>query len=143
MQLSCVDIPVMRNFSRYYLRFALACCFAVIAACSSAPETNAQAQGAFTLLERSGGLRLFEYTLRIAPAPLRPIRRSVDGTTTAPPRQPDDRAMLRQAHRLLADDPRLLDYCPNGYMTLDEYALLGELKIRGECRYEPRSAASE
>ena len=126
----------MRNFSRYYLRFAFAALLALLVACSGGPERKPPAQGAFTPLERDGGLRLFEYTLRITLPPARPIRRTADGNTTQQPRQQDDRAILKQAHRLLNDDPRLNDYCPNGYVTLDEYVLLGELKIRGECRYE-------
>ena len=75
--------------------------------------------------------------------PARAIHRTPDGNSAPQPRQQDDRALLKQAHRLLNGDPRLNDYCPNGYMTLDEYALLGELMIRGECRYEPRQEASK
>jgi hypothetical protein len=143
MQTSWVDIPVMRNFSRYSLRFVVVAWLALLAACSGGPDRKPPAQGAFTPLERGGGLRLFEYTLRVALPPARAIHRTPDGNNAPQPHKQDDRALLKQAHRLLNDDPRLNDYCPNGYMTLDEYALLGELMIRGECRYEPRQEASK
>ena len=109
---------------------------ALTAACSSQPP-EPQDRGLFNPLNRSGGLRLFEYQLHIALPPAKPIRHTVDPNRPQK-RPPSDDELLKQAQRLLRKDSRLLDYCPHGYITLEQYAVLNALKIRGECRYQPQ-----
>lgn len=105
-----------------------------MAACTS-PNPAAQDRGLFTPLTRDGGLKLFEYQLRIELPPAKPIRHSVDANR-AQPRPPSDEVLLKQAQRMLRNDSRLQAYCPFGYVTLEQYAVLNTLKIRGECRYQ-------
>ena len=47
---------------------------------------------------------------------------------------PDRQLALTQ--RYLKRDPRLMEYCPHGYVTLEQYAVLERIVIRGECRYK-------
>ena len=107
---------------------------ALTAACSSQPSPP-QDRGLFTPLNRGGDLKLFEYQLRIALPPVKPIRHTVDPNRPQK-RPPSDDELLKQAQRMLRNDSRLQAYCPYGYITLEQYAVLNALKIRGECRYQ-------
>lgn len=106
----------------------------LIAACTGQAPTP-QERGLFTPLARDGGLKLFEYQLRIELPPVKPIRHSVDPNRPQP-RPPSDDALLKQAQRMLRNDSRLQAYCPHGYVTLEQYVVLNALKIRGECHYQ-------
>ncbi|WP_372865351.1 hypothetical protein [Spongiibacter sp.] len=105
----------------------------LLAACSGQPAKSSD-RGLFTPLPRDGGLKLFEYQLRVELPPAKPIRHSVDANRPQPREKSDDE-LLKQAQRLLSRDSRLQEYCPLGYITLEQYAVLNALKIRGECRY--------
>ncbi len=117
---------------RKFLAAALGLC-TLLAACSGQPAKSSD-RGLFMPLARDNGLKLFEYQLRIELPPVKPIRHSVDANRPQPREKSDDE-LLVQAQRLLRRDSRLQDYCPLGYITLEQYVVLETLKIRGECRY--------
>ncbi|MDX1505209.1 MAG: hypothetical protein R3221_05800 [Spongiibacter sp.] len=128
---------VLRLSTRTRFRLALLCLSACFIAACSGPQSRRQEFGRFTQLERDGGLRLFEYEFRRPQQQVRPITH-----TTDPERLAREREMLKpenQLHHaklLLKRDSRVKEYCPNGYIILDEYVVLDEIKIRGECRYQ-------
>lgn len=107
----------------------------LLAACNSAePE---QIIGEFSTQERPGGIRLFEFRVPLARPKLRPIT-SVNTAQqqAALQAQFDPERQLVLTQRYLKRDPRLKEYCPHGYVTLEQYAVLERIVIRGECRYK-------
>lgn len=123
-----------------HLRPWLACAALslLISACSS-PEPD-QIIGEFSTQSRPGGIRLFEFRVPLARPTLRPITTVNTAQQQAAIQEqfdPDRQLVLTQ--RYLKRDPRLQEYCPHGYVTLEQYAVLERIVIRGECHYESQT----
>ena len=132
--------PHLPTLTRFRL-IALCLFLSFIVACSG-PQNRRQDFGRFTQLERDGGLQLFEYEFRRPQQKVRPITHTTDPEKLAREREmrkPENQ--LHYAKLLLKRDPRVKEYCPNGYIILDEYVVLDEIKIRGECRYDDNLTA--
>lgn len=132
-----MHISAPRPFFHTGFRLTILCLLACATiACSGTPKRG-QEFGRFTQLQRDGGLQLFEYEFRRPQQKVRPITHTTDPEKLAREREmlkPENQ--LHHAKLLLKRDPRVKEYCPNGYIILDEYVVLDEIKIRGECRYQ-------
>ena len=52
----------------------------------------------------------------------------------------DSESQLKRTLHDLEQDSRLKEYCPLGYVVIDQYAVLNDVVIRGECRYTEAQA---
>lgn len=113
----------------------IAVLLSLLSACNS-PEPQ-QIIGEFSTQQRPGGIRLFEFRVPLARPKLRPITSiNTAQQQAAVMEQFDPDRQLALTQRYLKRDPRLMEYCPHGYVTLEQYAVLERIVIRGECRYK-------
>ncbi len=92
--------------------------------------------GLFDTTIKGDDIRLFRYVLPLFREKPKPITQRANGSQSQnrDPKESED-AQLKRADYFLKQDPRLKEYCPNGYTVIDKYAVLNEIIIRGECKY--------
>jgi len=129
----------MRTHAIFCTFFSLVIAFT--ASCASQPSPR-KPIGKFETSIKAGDIRLFSYSQPLFREKARPItarNRQEDGT--GKPRE-DSESQLKRTLRDLELDPRLKEYCPAGYVVIDQYAVLNDVVIRGECRYGKEQAAN-
>ena len=107
----------------------------ILTACASNDRSGREI-GLFDTTIKGEDIRLFRYILPLFREKPKPIGMRADGSKTqnVDPKE-NEEAQLRRAEYFLKQDPRVKDYCPNGYTMIDIYAVLNEIIIRGECKY--------
>ncbi|CAA0102509.1 Uncharacterised protein [Zhongshania aliphaticivorans] len=109
--------------------------FLGLTSCSNNPERPKPA-GKFTSSIKTGDIRLFTYSQPLFREKTRAItNRNRRGNGADKPSK-DNESLIQQALRDLEQNPKLKEYCPAGYVIMDNYAVLNEVLIRGECRYK-------
>ncbi|MEX1664011.1 hypothetical protein [Zhongshania arctica] len=125
----------MRINAIFSTLFCLSLTAVALNGCASGP-TKKSPRGAFETTIKAGDIRLFSYSQPLFRERARPITSAnsrEDGTSK--PRE-DSESQLRRTVRDLEQDPRLAEYCPAGYTLIEQYAVLNDVVIRGECRYQ-------
>lgn len=103
--------------------------------CASGPAKKTP-KGTFETTIKAGDIRLFTYSQPLFRERARPITSAnsrEDGTSK--PRE-DSETQLKRTVNDLKQDSRLAEYCPAGYTFIEQYAVLNDVIIRGECRYQ-------
>lgn len=129
----------MRAHAIFYTLLGLT--FTISSGCATQPDPRHPA-GKFETSIKAGDIRLFSYSQPLFRERARPItarNRQEDGTGKP---SEDSESQLKRTLRGLALDPRLKAYCPAGYIIIDQYAVLNDVVIRGECRYGKEQAAN-
>lgn len=118
--------------------FALLGFTAVVSACAGGPPRGEEGvKGQLYTETLAGDIRLFRFVILRPEPPLRPItQRNPQGPGASAPRPQDDQETLERVERSLAKLPELRAFCPNGYTVIEKYAILNELVVRGECKYQ-------
>ena len=111
-----------------------------LVACASSP--GASDSGRFETDVKDNGIRLFRYIQPLQRDQPRPINSLAAAEENARRRELyDPQNQIELARRLLERDTRLKAFCPDGHVIIEQYAVLSDIVIRGECRYESTAAS--
>jgi hypothetical protein len=129
----------MRIYAIFRALFCLSITAVVLSGCAIG-SAKTMPKGVFETTVKAGDIRLFSYSQPLFREKARPITSAnsrADGTSK--PRE-DSESQLRRTVHNLEQDPRLAEYCPAGYTLIEQYAVLNDVVIRGECRYQQEQA---
>lgn len=121
---------------------SLACLFALllallVAGCASGGDRDGDTvQGRFITDIRPGDIRLFRFVVALPEQPVHAITQLNQGSQHRRQRYNLETERLAVLEKVLARQPQLKEYCPHGYNVIDKYAVLNEVVIRGECKYQ-------
>ncbi|WP_219043484.1 hypothetical protein [Zhongshania aquimaris] len=129
----------MRTHAYFNTLFSLILILSTLNGCASGP-TQKKPIGKFETTIKASDIRLFSYSQPLFREKARPItanNRREDGTSKP---MEDSESQLKRTLHDLEQDSRLKEYCPLGYVIIDQYAVLNDVVIRGECRYTEAQA---
>jgi hypothetical protein len=142
----CIDFAELQRYFLFmshrlnaFFASQLTCIALILGACTNQSHNSAPKEMPGTLYTQQlpGDIKLFKFVLLVPDQPVRPI-------TQRDPNRASDSAseirnhtqqQLKRMEKGLGELQALQDFCPNGFIIVERYAVLRERVIRGECQY--------